>query len=328
MKQSKAWVMATLGVLALSACGTQSIPTITTDTTPIEGNDGNGGGGGGGGGNGDSRIPAGPSGNLTGNVDFKLSKSDAELLRNIINGLSAGNGPIGIIGGIVGLGKALNPELNNGTQGCDAGGTYTSNSTGGNDPDGDGIPTTAFVTFTDCKYVFNTGTVKLNGTLELEDHNPNADDNSFLFVAKLTASGTGSLNIGGSAINLNTTADLHIGLDVINKSSSYDIDFGVKLGIDGKTLAARLDANIVPNNTDNYGAGGVITLAGKVGLSEAGVANTIIGFSSAGLTYDPSCTGAIKKGDLTITDGVHNLVISQRRCGYTDAKLDGVWYDL
>ncbi len=327
MKQSKAWIMATLGVLALSACGTQSIPPITTNTTPIDGNTNGGGGGGGGGGNGDSRIPTGPTGNLTGNVDFRLSKADAALLRNIIDGLSAGNGPVGILGGIVGLGKALNPELNNGTQNCDAGGTYTSNSTGGNDPDGDGIPATAFVTFTNCKYVFNTGTVKLNGTLEIEDHHPNADDNSFLFVAKLTASGTGSLNIGGTDINLNTTADLHVGLDVINKSSSYDIDFGLELGIDNKTVAARLDANIVPNDTNNYSAGGAITLAGKVGLTESG-SKTIIGFSSAGLTYDGSCPGAINGGTLTITDGVHNLEIIQRECGITDAKLDGSFIDL
>jgi hypothetical protein len=323
MKQSKAWVMATLGVLALSACGTQSIPKITIDTTPIDGTTN-------GGGTGDSRIPTGPAGNLTGNVDFRLSKADAKLLRNIIDGLSAGNGPVGILGGIVGLGKALSPELNNGTQSCDAGGTYTSNSTGG-DADNDGIPVSAFVTFTNCKYNFNTngtpGTVKLNGTLEIEDHHPNADDNSFLFVAKLNASGTGNLDIGGTLINLNTTADLHVGLDVINKSSSYDIDFGLKLGIDGKTLAARLDANIVPNNTNDYSAGGAITLAGKVGLSEPG-SDTVIGFSSAGLTYDGSCPGAINGGDLTITDGVHNLVITQKKCGYTEAKLDGSFIDL
>jgi hypothetical protein len=325
MKQSKAWIMATLGVLALSACGTQSIPPITSETKIIDGN--TDGGGNGGGGNGDSRIPTGPTGNLTGNVDFRLSKADAALLRNIIDGLSAGNGPVGILGGIVGLGKALSPELNNGTQGCDAGGTYTSNSTGGDDPDGDGIPATAHVTFTNCKYTFNTGTVKLNGTLDIEDHHPNADDNSFLFVAKLTASGTGSLNIGGTDINLNTTADLHVGLDVINKSSSYDIDFGLKLGIDGKTLAARLDANVVPNDTNNYGAGGVITLAGKVGLSEPG-SDTVVGFSSPGLTYAGSCPGAINGGALTITDGVHNLVITQKKCGYTEAKLDGSFIDL
>jgi hypothetical protein len=323
MKQSKAWVMATLGVLALSACGTQSTPPITSETTIIDGNTN----GGGNGGNGDSIIPTGPTGNLTGNVDFRLSKSDAQLLRGIIDGLSAGKGPVGVLGTIVGLGKALSPELNNGTQGCDAGGTYTSNSTGGNDPDGDGIPATAHVVFTNCKYVFKTGTVKLNGTLDIEDHHPNADDNSFLFVAKLTASGTGSLNIGGTPINLNTTANLHVGLDVVNKSSSYDIAFGVKLGIDGKTLAARLDANVVPKNTNKYSAGGVITFAGKVGLSEPG-SDTVVGFSSAGLTYDSSCPGSINGGALTITDGVHNLVITQRECGYTDAKLDGAWYDI
>jgi hypothetical protein len=326
MKQSKAWVMATLGVLALSACGTQSIPTITSETKTIDGNTN-------GGGNGDSRIPTGPAGNLTGNVDFRLSKADAKVLRNIVDALSAGNGPVGILGGIVGLGKTLSPDLNNNgvARGCDAGGTYTSTATGADDPDKDGIPATAFVTFNNCKYAFTTngtpGTVKLNGTLEIEDHHPNADDNSFLIVAKLTATGTGSLNIGGTLINLNTTADLHVGLDVINKSSSYDIDFGFKLGIDGKTLAARLDANVVPNNTNDYGAGGVITLAGKVGLSEPGT-DTVVGFSSAGLTYDASCPGAINKGDLTITDGVHNLVITQRECGYTYAKLDGSFIDL
>jgi hypothetical protein len=330
MNQSKAWIMATLGVLALSACGTQPIPTITSETKVINDNT-NGGGNGGNGGNGDSRIPTGPTGNLTGNVDFRLSKADAKLLRGIIEGLSAGNGPVGVLGTIVGFGKALSPELNNGTQGCDAGGTYTSNSTGG-DADKDGIPATAHVTFTKCKYNFNTngtpGTVELNGTLDLEDHHPNTDDNSFLFVADLQASGSGSLNIGGTVINLNTTAHLNIGLDIINKSSSYDIDFGVKLVIDGKTLDARLDATVVPNNTNDYGAGGVITLAGKVGLSEDGVANTIIGFSSAGLTYDRACTGAINGGALTITDGVHNLVITQKKCGYTEAKLDGNFIDL
>jgi hypothetical protein len=327
MKQSKAWIMATLGVLALSACGTQLTPKITIDTTPIDGTTN-------GGGTGDSRIPTGPAGNLTGNVDFRLSKADAKILRNVIDGLSAGNGPVGILGGIVGLGKALSPDLNNNgvARGCDAGGTYTSTATGADDPDKDGIPATAFVTFTNCKYAFTTngtpGTVKLNGTLEIEDHHPNADDNSFLIVADLDANGTGALNIGGTLINLSTTAHLNIGLDIIKKSSSYDIDVGFKLGIDGKTLAARLDANIVPNNTNDYGAGGAITLAGKVGLSENGVASTIVGFSTSGLTYDRTCTGAINGGALTITDGVHNLVITQKKCGYTEAKLDDNWYDI
>ena len=322
MKQSKAWVMATLGVLALSACGTQSIPPITSETKTID--DATSG-------NGDSRIPTGPTGKLTGNVDFRLSKADANVLRGIIEGLSAGDGPAGILGTIVGVGKALSPNLNNGTQSCDAGGTYTSNSTGG-DADNDGIPVSALVTFTDCKFTFDTdgtpGSVKLNGTLELEDHSPNADDNSFLVVAKLNASGTGSLNIGGTVINLNTTVDrLNVGLDVVNKSGSYDINFGAELGIDGKTLAARLDATILPKNTNDYGAGGTITLAGKVGLSEPG-SDTVIGFSSPGITYDSACVGAITGGNLTITDGVHNLVITQTRCGNTEAKLDGNFIDL
>jgi hypothetical protein len=326
MNQSKAWIIATLGVLALSACGTQPIPTITTDTTPIDGN--TNGGGGGNGGNGDSRIPTGPAGELTKNVDFRLSKADAKLLRGIIEGLSAGNGPVGILGTIVGLGKALSPELNNGTQGCDAGGTYTSNSTGG-DADNDGIPVKAFVTFTGCKYNFNTngkpGTVKLDGTLEIEDHSPNADDNSFLFVAKLDAIGSGSLNVGGTNINLNTTANLHLGLDVIKKSGSYDIDFGVNLGIAGETVKARLDASVVPNNSNDYGAGGVITLAGKVGF-----ADTIVGFNSAGLTYDRACAGAINGGKLTITDGRpdRDLVITQKSCGITEAKVGSEFIDL
>jgi hypothetical protein len=331
MKQSKAWVMATLGVLALSACGTQTIPPITTDTTIIDNGDngGNGGGGGGGGGTGDSRIPTGPAGDLTKNADFKLSKEDAQLLRGIIDGLSQGNGPVGILGGIVGLGKALGPELNNGEQMCDDGGKYKSNSTGG-DADKDGIPVSAFVTFTDCKYSFNSGAIKLklNGTLELEDHNPNDDDNSFLFVAKLNVSGSGNLPVGSTNINLNTSADLHLGLDIIKKSSSYDIDFGVKLDVDNKTVSARLDATVLPENTSNYAAGGVIKLDGKVGYTENGGTNTIVGFSSAGLTYDDACNGAITGGKLTITDGLHNLVISQRKCGYTDAKLDGEWYDI
>jgi hypothetical protein len=320
MKQSNAWVMATLGVLALSACGTQSIPTITSETKTIDGNTN-------GGGNGDSRIPTGPAGDLTRNVDFRLSKADGKLLRGILEGISSGKGPAGILGNIVGLGRALSPELNNGTQKCDSG-TYTSNSTGG-DADRDNIPVTALVTFSDCKFSFEVDnapvTVKLNGTLELEDHNPDANDNSFLFVAKLQASGTGNLNVGGTIINLNTSANLHIGLDIIKKSGNYDVDFGLKLGIDGKTVAARLDASIVPN-----GSRGTIDLAGKVGFSEPGGSDTVVGFSSAGLSYDSDCVDLIDKATLTITDGrpERALVITKTRCGgIVEAKVGGQFVD-
>jgi hypothetical protein len=318
MKQSKAWIMATLGVLALSACGTQSNPAIITETTIDSNNNG--------GGDGDSRIPTGPAGDLTRNVDFRLSKADAKLLRGILNGISSGNGPAGILGNILGLGRALSPELNNGTQKCDSG-TYTSNSTGG-DADRDNIPVTALVTFSDCKFTFKVDnapvTVKLNGKLELEDHNPDANDNSFLFVAKLTATGSGNLNVGGTIINLNTTADLHVGLDIIKKSGNYDVDFGLNLGIDGKTVSARLDASILPNSK-----GGAINVTGKVGFSEPG-SDTIVGFSSSGLTYDRDCAGLIDKGSLTITDGrpERALVITQRECGYTYAKVGNEFIDL
>jgi hypothetical protein len=326
MKQSKTWVMATLGVLALSACGTpKNSPVVTTDTTPIDETN-NGGGDGG-----SSRIPTGPTGPLTGNVDFNLSKSDAKLLRSIIEGLSAGKGPAAILGGIVGLGKALSPELNNGQRPCDAGGNYNSTSTGG-DADKDGIPVSAVVTFSNCGYTFTTGgksgKVVLNGKLELEDHSPNSDDNSFLFVAALRASGQGALDIGGTVINLNTNgAKLDLGLDIMNKSNSYDIAFGVNLGIDGKTLAARLDANIRPDNIHDYGAGGALSLHGKVGYSEPG-SDTVVGFSSDGVTYDRNCSSSINHGSLTVTDGVHNLVITQQKCGSTSAKVDGHTIDL
>jgi hypothetical protein len=320
MKQSKAWIMATLGVLALSACGTQSTPKITIDTTPIDGTTN-------GGGTGDSRIPTGPAGNLTGNVDFRLSKADAKLLRGILNGISSGNGPAGILGNILGLGKALSPELNNGTQKCDSG-TYTSNSTGG-DADRDNIPVTALVTFSDCKFTFTVDnapiTLQLNGKLELEDHNPDANDNSFLFVATdLIVSGSGNLNVGGTVINLNTTAKLNVGLDIIKKSGNYDVDFGLKLDIDGKTVSARLDASILPNSK-----GGAINVTGKVGFSEPG-SDTVVGFSSSGLTYDRDCAGLIDKGSLTITDGrpERALVITQRECGYTYAKVGNEFIDL
>jgi hypothetical protein len=83
----------------------------------------------------------------------------------------------------------------------------------------------------------------------------------------------------------------------------------------------------VPNNTNDYAAGGAISLAGKVGFSEPG-SDTVIGFSSPGLTYAGSCPGAINGGTLTITDGVHKLEIIQRECGITDAKLDGSFIDL
>jgi hypothetical protein len=327
MKQSTAWVMAAFGVLALSACGTQKVSVAKTTTNPITGGSGDGGTGDGGtGGNGGgtkSRIPAGPAGALTQNVDFKFSKSDAKLVREIIGGVSSGSGPAAIFGGILGLGEAFN-NLEGGTQSCDMG-TYTSNATGG-DNDDDNIPTSAVVTFNDCKFAFDlngkSGTIKLNGKLELEDHNPDANDNSFIFVADLQASGTGSLDLGGTVIDLNNTVDLELGLDIMKKSSSYDIEFGVNLSVDSTTLAAHLNASIAPYNMGDFAAGGNISLSGKVGFSQS-KSDTVIGFSSNGITYDEGCSSVLNKGSLTITDGLHNLVITQQKCGELSAQVDG-----
>jgi hypothetical protein len=332
MKQSKAWVMATLGVLALSACGSPKNAPVTTNTTTIDDTT-NGGGDGGNGGNGGSisRIPTGPTGPLSGNVNFdQLTKSNAALLRGIINSISAGNGPASIIGGLAALGKAFSHDLDVGTRSCDAGGHFTSHSTGGDD-DGDGIPVSAVVTFDNCAYTFTTngksGKVYLNGKLELEDHNPNADDNSFFFLAGLNVTGKGAVDLGGTVIDINGSAKLNFGLDVMNKSNSYEIALGADLTIDGKTLAARLDAKVTPKNVHNYGAGGALALSGKVGLSQPGT-DTVVGISSDGLTYDENCSSSINHGSLTATDGVHNLVITQVKCGYTSAKVDGHYIDL
>jgi hypothetical protein len=341
MKQSTAWVLAAVGVFALSACGTTK-NSINKTVTTIDGNTGgdgdggngdggDGGNGGGDGGNGGttSRVPAGPSGPLSGNVDFKLSKSDADLVKGIIGGLSTGNGPTAVLGGLLGIGNALGSNLNNGTQSCDSG-TYNSTSSG--DSDRDGIPNKATVTFNNCKFSFDLnnqkGTLKLNGSVELEDHNNSDDDTTFLLVTDLQVSGSGgSLDLGGVKINLNNSATLKLGLDITKKSNSYDIAFGINLGVDNTTLSARLDANIVPNNMGNFGAGGAINLSGKVGLSQSGN-DSVIGFSSKGLTYDGGCAGLINKGTVTITDGVHNLEIIQQACGLTDGKLDGNFIDL
>ncbi len=334
MKQSKAWVMATLGVLALSACGTpKGTPAVTSTTTPIDNNtdgDGNGGNNGGNNGGSTSRIPTGPTGDLTKNVDFaQLTKENAALLRGIVNGVSAGGGPASIIGGLAALGKAFSNELDVGTQSCDAGGTFTSNSTGG-DADNDGIPVSAVVTFNNCAYTFTTngksGKVYLNGKLELEDHSPNADDNSFLFVTALNVTGQGKVNLGGTNIDINGNAKLNFGLDIINKSSSYDIALGADLTIDGKTLSARLDSNVKPYNVNEYGDGGNLSITGKVGLSQPGL-DTVIGLSTSGLTYS-DC--GINKGSLTLTDGrpEGNLVVTQRSCTYTDAKVGDHYIDI
>jgi hypothetical protein len=335
MKQSKAWVMATLGVLALSACGTpKGTPAVTSTTTPIDNNtggDGNGGNNGGGGNGGStSRIPTGPTGDLTKNVDFaQLTKENAGLLRGIVNGVSAGGGPASIIGGLAALGKAFSKELDVGTQSCDAGGTFTSNSTGG-DADDDGIPVSAVVTFNNCAYTFTTngksGKVFLNGKLELEDHSPNSDDNSFLFVTSLNVTGQGKVSLGGTDIDINGNAKLNFGLDIMNKGSSYDIALGADLTIDGKTLSARLDSNVKPYNVNEYGDGGNISITGKIGLSQPGL-DTVIGLSTSGVTYS-DC--GINKGSLTLTDGrpEGDLVVTQHSCTYTDAKVGNKYIDI
>jgi hypothetical protein len=331
MKQSKLWVMAALGVLVLGACGTTPKATkLTTTTGTVDSNTG-------GGGTGDggtkpvvtppvvSRIPAGPTGPLTKNVDFKVSKADANTIRGIIDGVAQGDGPASVIGGLAAIGKAVGGELNVGTQSCDAGGTFTSNSTGG-DADGDGIPGTAKVTFNNCAYTFQGGKVVLNGKLELEDHNNSDDDNSFLFAASLDVTGQGSVSLGDTVIDINKSAKLDLGLDIMNNGSSYDIALGANLVVDGKTLAARFDANIKPKNAGNYGSGGTINLNGKIGISEPG-SDTVLGLSTTGLTYGDSDCG-LKLGAITLTDGLHNLVITQNNCDSIDAKLDGNFYDI
>jgi hypothetical protein len=335
MKQSKAWVMATLGVLALSACGTpKGTPAVTSTTTPIDNNtdgDGNGGNNGGGNGGSTSRIPTGPTGDLTKNVDFaQLTKENAGLLRGIVNGVSAGGGPASIIGGLAALGKAFSNELDVGTQSCDVEGTFTSKSTGG-DADNDGIPVSAVVTFNNCAYTFTTdkgkkGTVYLNGKLEIEDHSPNNDDNSFLFVTSLNVTGQGKVSLGGTDIDINGNAKLNFGLDIINKSNSYDIALGADLTIDGKTLSARLDSNVKPYDVNDYGAGGNLNITGKVGLSQPGL-NTVIGLSTSSVTYS-DC--GINKGSLTLTDGrpEGDLVVTQHSCTYTDAKVGNKYIDI
>ena len=93
MKQSKAVVLATIGILALSACGTQNNNPGDGSGDPVlvDPNNNGGGEGGnnnGGGGSGSSRVPTGPTGPLTKNVDCHLSKSDAKLVRGIIEGVS------------------------------------------------------------------------------------------------------------------------------------------------------------------------------------------------------------------------------------------------
>jgi hypothetical protein len=327
MKQSKALVMAAIGALALSACGSpKDVGTVNTTTTTIDDTHNGGGDGGNGGGGSTSRIPTGPTGALTGNVNFgQIIKSNSTLLRGIINGISGGNGPASLIGGVAALGKKFSKDLNVGSRRCDNGGTYTSHSTGG-DADHDDIPVSAVVTFDNCAFNLNTtgqtGKVVLTGKLEVEDVHPDAKDNSFLFVTSLNATGQGAVNLGGTIININGQAKLNFGLEVINKSGNYDVALGADLTIDGKTLAARLDANFAPNST-----GGNLSLTGKIGLSEPG-SDTVVGLSSNGLTYLNSCNSSINHGSLTFTDSVHNLVITQVKCGYTSAKLDGKFIDL
>jgi hypothetical protein len=330
MKQSKVVILVTLGVLALSACGTQIKPSDTVGDPVIDGNNNGGGTGGengGGGGTGGSLIPEGPSGNPRGNVDFKLSKDDKKLVRGIIEGLSQGNGPANVIGGLASLGKAFSRELNVGTQSCDAGGTFTSNSTGG-DSDDDGIPVSAKVSFANCAYNVTTGdkTAKfvLNGTLDVADNNPNENDNSFLFATTLRVTGSGSLEIAGTHLDINGSADLKFGLDIKNKSDRYEIALGAELTADGKTLAARFDAKITPEDSNNYGKGGAIALTGKIGLGS----DTVLGLSTEGLTYTDTCATGLNHGSLTVTDGTHNLVLTQNGCGIIDGKVDGEYVDL
>jgi hypothetical protein len=343
MNQSKVWVMAALGVIALSACGqkvtttnntgttvktggTETPDTSTPDTSTPDTNvdpvvvDTN-----------NSKIPAGPTGALSGNVDFSPHGENGEILRGLIGGVSSGAvSPGAILGGLSAVSKAFKNDLNNGKQGCDAGGTYTSNSTGG-DADHDGVPVTALVTFNNCTYKFTTngkaGKVILNGKLELEDHSPNSDDGAFLFSTSLDVKGSGAVDLGGTVIDLNGSAKLNLGLDIMKKSSSYDIAFGADLTIDGKTIAARLDINIAPNNMGDFTAGGALRVNGKLGLSEPG-SDTVIGLSSNGITYDRHCSSIINKGSFKISDGKNNLEIIQRSCNVTDAKLNGNYISL
>jgi hypothetical protein len=344
MKQSKLLIMAAFGIVALSACG-QTTPAKNTPGAQAvgtgNGTENNGGGTENNGGGStettpvvvvpDSKIPAGPTGALSGNVDFSPNGENGEILRGLIGGISSGAvSPEAILGGLSAVSKAFSQELNVGKQGCDAGGTFTSNSTGG-DADKDGIPTTAMVSFNNCTYKFVTnkkaGSVVLNGTLELADHNPSDDDGSFMFVTSLNVSGSGAVDLGGTVIDLNGSAKLNLGLDIMKKSSSYDIAFGADLTIDGKTVAARLDINIAPTNMDDFTAGGALRVNGKLGLSEPG-SDTVIGLSSNGITYDRNCSSIINKGSFKISDGKNNLEITQKSCNVTDAKLNGNFISL
>ena len=167
----------------------------------------------------------------------------------------------------------------------------------------------------------------LNGKLELEDHNPNSDDGSFMFLTSLNVSGSGAVDLGGTVIDLNGSAKLNLGLDIMKKSSSYDIAFGADLMIDGKTVAARLDINIAPKNMGDFTAGGSLRVNGKLGLNESG-SDTVIGLSSNGITYDRNCSSVINKGSFKISDGKNNLEIIQKACNKTDATLNGNFISL
>jgi hypothetical protein len=335
MKQSKVLIMAAFGILALSACGTQKIvkdstvggtgettvetPTVETPVTPpvapVV-----------------SRIPSGPTGAPTGNVDFSGSGASVGLLQGLVGGVAGGINPATVLGGLSALSNAFNRELNVGTQGCDAGGTFTANSTG--DADKDGIPDKAMVTFANCKYTFVTngkaGSVKLNGKFEIEDHNvsgPISDDTAFILTAAMNVEGTGGINIDGTVIDLNGNAKLNLGFDITRNDSSYDIAFGTDLTIDGKTLAARLDVNVAPKEMGDFSRAGALKVSGKLGYSEPG-SDIIIGLTSKNLTYNRNCGSLIDGGSFTIADGKSNLEIIQKACNSTDAKLNGNFISL
>jgi hypothetical protein len=336
MKQSTVLIMAAFGILAFTACGTQQVAKGSTTVESATGGTGEG--------NGEttpvvvtpvtpvvvSKIPTGPTGAPTGNVDFRNGGGNIALLGGLVGGIAGGINPNEVLGGLSSLANAFSRELNVGTQSCDAGGTFTANSTGG-DADNDGIPVKAMVTFKDCKYTFVTGnqsgSVKLNGKLELEDHNPNDDDSTFMLTTSMDVQGTGGIDIAGSVLDLNGGAKLNLGLDINKNASSYDIAFGADLNVDGKTIAARLDVNVAPQEMGDFSRAGSLKVSGKLGYSEPG-SDTIIGLNSSNLMYDRTCGSIINKGSFTVTDGKNNLEIIQNSCNVTDAKLNGSFIDL